>query len=225
MILVYNSFLYILFTVVTYNMYSKKYYDNNTILPLSYRQINFVKACFLGLFSPIVFYFFYTILFYHYISYLSIMMVGAIYASLDMSSMLYHKNHHISTLFHHISVQLLYFYCIYKDWNIHSLVLPIILYASFSSLSYLVNYRLSIRFLNHKNEEFINNASLMIYSICSFFNWIVQLYLVVFYFDKYTDPVILKYLYALIVCLIVYDDIFLIKYLNKERRNHLKIKS
>lgn len=224
MILVYNLLLYLLFTVGTYIMYSKKYYENNTILPPSYRQINFVKACFLGCFSPIVFYFFYTIIFYHYISYLSIMLVGAIYASLDMSSMLYHKNHHISTLFHHISVQLLYFYCIYKDWNIHSLVLPIILYASFSSLSYLVNYRLSIRFLNHKNEEFINNASLTIYSICSFFNWIVQLYLVIFYFDKYTDPVILKYLYALIVCLIVYDDVFLIKYLNKER-NYLKIKS
>lgn len=224
MILLYNSFIYILFTFVTYNMYSKKKYQENTILPSSYRQINFVKAWVLGCFSPIVFYFFYTILFYHYISYLSIMLVGAIYASLDMSSMLYHKNHHISTLFHHISVQLLYFYCIYKDWNIHSLVLPIILYASFSTLSYLVNYRLSIRYLNHTNEEIINNTSLIIYTVCSFFNWIVQLYLVVFYFNTYTDHNILKNLYVFLVCVIVNDDIFLIKFLNKERKKPFKNK-
>ena len=53
-----NMFLYLLFTATTYIMYSKKTYEETNILSLSYRQINYVKACFLGCFLPIVLYFF-----------------------------------------------------------------------------------------------------------------------------------------------------------------------
>ena len=201
--------LYLACVYFSYVSYSTLNYKH-TALPISYRQVNCVKAVALGSISPLTFSIIYNILFYHYLNYYLIALCGATYAALDMSSLLYCTNLHMSTTVHHWVVQFLYFYGVYFSWDINTFVAPIVLYASFSSLSYLVNYRLSIRGLNRKYEKDINAASLVIYSGFSVCNWVIQFYYVLFVLNQW---VLYKLFYLTIVCLIVYDDYFLMSFL------------
>ena len=201
--------LYLVFVYSTYVSYSYLDYKH-TFLPASYRQVNCIKSFALGAISPFTFSIIYNILFYHYLNYYLIALCGAIYASLDMSSLLYCTKLHTSTIIHHWVVQLLYFYGVYFSWDINTFVSPIVLYASFSSLSYLVNYRLSIRGLNKKYEKDVNITSLVLYSGFSGCNWVVQFYYVLFILNEWY---LYKMFYLTIVCLIMYDDYFLMSFL------------
>ena len=93
-----------------------------------------------------------------------------------------------------------------------NLVRPIVTYACYSLFAYLVNGRLSIRKLDLKCEDKINDLSLIVYVNTSVFNWISQFYLIIF--DTPELPFLYtKMLYLLLVFVIVSDDIFLMKYL------------
>lgn len=211
--------LYSAFSCIFYKIYEIPKFKKTKQLNIKYRQINYIKSVVLMGFTPLIIYTIYTILFQYYINYALISIVSALYAATDMSSLMYFSNHHVSTIIHHVSVQVFYYYCLYQNFYIYSLASPIILYACFSTLSYLVNYRLSIRFLNYPNENLINTISLLIYSVCSLINWTVQLYYIIHFYQLYLDHTSFKFIYICIVGLIINDDIFLIKYLY---RNYLK---
>lgn len=233
-----NLCCYILFNVLFYFMYPRvnfltyidsqleddrndKYHKDkvtdskNNILSVRYIQVNYLKSLCLMIFSPFVMYAIYSIIYFEYIPYFFIVIMGAIYSSLDMSAIFYNPVCHQSTLVHHISVQLLYIYCVWNNWMFYSLASCITLYACFSTLSYLVNFRLSIRESNNPYEQVINDLSLCIYSTNSVLNWLVQLYYIVYYFSLFDDYIVFKLFYILTVMMIIYDDIFLMKYLYK----------
>ena len=197
------------------NNNSKINNSKNDILSVRYTQVNYLKSFILMLTSPFVLYTIYCIFYYHYISYSFIVILGSIYAATDMSAIVYNPVCHRSTLIHHISVQILYFYCVYYNWVFYSLASCITLYACFSTLSYLVNFRLSIRESNNPYERIINDLSLCVYSTNSIVNWVVQLYFIIYYFHHFNDHIFFKTIYILLLLMIIYDDIFLIKYLYK----------
>lgn len=200
---------YIFFTVFFTCNYKNVSFNNillNKKLDLKYKQVNYVKGVVLGVFSPYTLYMLYSLLFFNKVPYF-VSIFGALYASLDMSSTLYnYKYNHISTNVHHLCVQFLYYYCLYLDWDINTLCYPIIIYASFSALAFLVNYRLAIRGFKNNYEKIINSISLYIYLISCVFNWSIQYYLLI----KMNN---INIIYTIILLFIIYDDIYLIRYL------------
>lgn len=227
--IVVNFACYFFFCIISYYSYSHinslSYIDtkverNNKIISVRYVQVNYMKSLFLMLASPCVIYMIYSIFMLSNIPYILSVIMGGLYAALDMSALAYNPVCHRSTFIHHISVQLLYFYCVYYDWVFYSLASPISLYACFSTLSYLVNFRLSIRESNNKYEQIVNDLSLLIYCANSILNWIAQIYFIIVYFPRFVDHWIFKTLYILSIFMIINDDIFLMKYLYKNISIH-----
>lgn len=80
-------------------------------------------------------------------------------------------------------------------------------------MAYLVNYRLSIRFLKIKKyETMINNVSYYIYLNTCILNWIIQLY---YLFSDHPISMYERIGYILTLAMIINDDIFLLRFLRK----------
>lgn len=200
----------------------KKIMDETDILTVKYRIVNLVKSALLGVLCIPTFFLLNNVLFYpENVNYYQVSIFAALYASVDMAALIYNRKNHISTNIHHITVQVFYFYILYYDFAMINLVRPIITYACFSLFAYLVNGRLSIRKLDLKYENEINDLSLIVYINTSVSNWIAQLYLI--FFDTPELPFFyIKMLYSILVLVIVSDDIFLMKYLYNYKRLGVK---
>lgn len=214
-------FTFILYTFFTgllvkgYEVTTFKNINVNKKLELKYKQVNYVKGITLGLFTPYTVYIIYSILLNNIIPQYT-QLFGALYTALDMSSTIYnYSNNHISTNIHHVCVQLLFLYCLLYNWNINTLCCPIILYASFSALSFLVNYRLAIRGTDVKYENIINKICLYSYSLFSIVNWLIQIYIIFLVKDLNYYHYIEKPIYITTIILVVMDDLYLIKYLKQ----------
>ena len=190
------------------------------ILTRKYRVVNVTKSGLLGLLTIPTADLLYKVIFYpENVNYYQVSLFAALYAGIDMAALIYNSKNHISTNIHHTVVQILYFYIYYYDFAMINLVRPIVTYACFSVFSYFLNGRLSIRNLNMKYENGINDLSLIIYINTSIFNWIAQIYLV--FIDTLEMPFLyVKLLYTILVLIIVSDDIFLMKYLYHYRVNN-----
>lgn len=212
--------IYYLYNYIDNNNIFNKNNNNKSILTKEYRIVNKTKAYILVMLSPLSILYIYSILIGQPITnfYLS-NFIGSIYASTDMSAMFYNNKTHISTWMHHITVQLLYVYCYLNKFDMHtSLSQPICVYCCFSSLAYLVNYRLSIRDsakskdTKGKNIELIiNNISFIIYFVTCIVNWVLQINYLLDTENIYRNYE--KYIYFLILVMIIHDDIYLMKYL------------
>jgi hypothetical protein len=196
--------------------------DETDILTVKYRIVNLVKSSLLGFLCIPTFFLLNKVLFYpESVNYYQVNIFAALYASVDMAALIYNRKNHISTNIHHITVQVFYFYILYYDFAMINLVRPIITYACYSLFAYLVNGRLSIRKLDLKYENEINDLSLVVYINTSVSNWIAQLYLI--FFDTPELPFFYtKMLYSILVFIIVSDDIFLMKYLYNYKRYGVK---
>ena len=196
------------------------YPDTSTIVTKEYRIVNTVKSLTLGIISPAATYVLYqaltppndpNIYLLHFF--------GATYASLDMSALIYNPNSHMSTTVHHILVQFLYGYCYWFNFNMNTLAKGISIYAVFSCYAYLVNYRLAIRFMNHKYENAINIISLSVYVFACLCNWSAQVYLLCF--DMTESYILEKIVYGGLIVMIMNDDVFLMKFLAKSHPNRM----
>lgn len=220
-LIIYNVLIYTIFKLYKLLSNSNLYFLKNDRVDKTYRVVNFTKSICLGIASPYAFYLLYciinTIKYNIYILYF----VSSLYASLDASALLYNENMHISTIIHHIVVQIFYYYGTYIDWNINSLSNLILIYAIFSTFAYLVNMRLVLRKSNVSNKTvaIINDISLFIYCISCFLNWSLQLYYT--YITNFIEPIYYVMTYLLFIGLIAFDDIKLIKYLYL-KSNYLK---
>ena len=196
------------------------YPHTSSIVTKEYRIVNTVKAVTLGVISPSATFVLYQTLSPHTEPHIYLLyFFGATYSSLDMSALVYNPNCHMSTTIHHVLVQFLYAYCYWVDFNMNTLAKGISVYAVFSCYAYMVNYRLAIRFMNHKYENAINIMSLIIYALACFCNWGIQLYLVCF--DMTESYIIEKVIYAGLIALIMNDDVFLMKFLAKSYPNRM----
>jgi len=218
-----NLFFYNLYTYLQYFQYSM--FEKNSI-DLSYRIVNITKSFFLGLLSPYAFYLCYCILLHIEFNVYILYIISSLYASLDMSAMLYNPHTHISTTIHHSVVQIFYFYGVYVDWNPNTISNLILIYAIFSMFAYLVNFRLGIRKsnLNHKFVNIVNDVSLIIYTLSCVINWCLQVYFLLT--TDFIEHMIYVFLYSMLILCIAVDDVKLIKYLyhQSELFKHMKIK-
>lgn len=196
------------------------YPHTSSIVTKEYRIVNTIKALTLGVISPGATFLLYQTLTPPYEPNIYLFyLFGATYASLDMSALAYNPNCHMSTTIHHVLVQFLYAYCYWVDFNMNTLAKGISVYAVFSCYAYLVNYRLAIRFMNHKYENMINATSLAIYCLACLCNWTIQLYLL--WFDMPESYIIEKVIYGGLIAMIVNDDVFLMKFLATSQPNQM----
>ena len=189
--------------------------NNDTdILNPFYRIVNIVKSITLGVFTFPAMYI--LINHEHFESYISLIQFLAVgYSSLDLSAIAFNRVCHISTFVHHILVQLLYYYGVYYEWRKDTLAYLIFVYATYSSAAYLVNGRLALRnfTLSKWRETLINDLALFCYVVTAVCNWSFQVYgLITFTLEEYW---LWKIVYVCIVAMIIYDDIFLMKYLQR----------
>lgn len=196
------------------------YPHTSSIVTKEYRIVNTIKALTLGVISPGATFLLYQTLTPPYEPNIYLFyLFGATYASLDMSALAYNPNCHMSTTIHHVLVQFLYAYCYWVNFNMNTLAKGISIYAVFSCYAYLVNYRLAIRFMNHKYENMINETSLAIYCLACLCNWTIQLYLLSF--DMPESYIIEKVIYGGLIAMIVNDDVFLMKFLARSQPNQM----
>ena len=215
MILTY-VFLYGLLTVANIMLYSiiekssfLKSSNIKGVLTPKYRAVNIAKSFVLLLCSVPCVYVMFDIVYLGTVPVEMTHIAGAIYASLDMSALIYNPYNHISTNVHHVVVQIMYYYCLYHNWDSSTLSKPIVVYASFSAWAYLVNGRLAIRQIkmNSLLRTMIALVALVVYTLCCLSNWSFQIYLLLNNSYDYTV------LYITCLSFIIYDDIKLLQYL------------
>jgi hypothetical protein len=175
---------------------------------------NFIKSLLLGIFSINGVYILKDYFLYDKWNQEDIKYLGAMYSSLDLVSMFNVEKMQINTKIHHGLVQILYLYpLIFLDFSKDTVSNGVVIYAIFSTFSFIVNFYLAIRLTlkDVKLLKIIASISYIVYQFCCCLNWSYQLYFI------YTSSIniFIKFLYSTILSLIIFDDIVLIKFLNK----------
>lgn len=103
--------------------------------------------------------------------------VTAIYSITDFSALLFSYNRmNRSTITHHIGVILAYTYIYYCNFEKEGIHKSIIYYGMFSSIPFLVNFYLGIRFLyKRENTIIIKKLCFWVYLLSVIFNWFWQI--------------------------------------------------
>jgi hypothetical protein len=151
-------------------------------------------------------------LFFNYKNYNNVIKIGAIaYVSNDFVALLYvdklpyrTKYHHIVTTFLCISSQVLDFYN-------NPIAYLMLVYTFTSCLSYNVNKFLALRFL--QKPDFLHTLrkkALYTYVIACTANWAYHVWWAFIHFYDFTSYLTVYYL---LICVLIYDDLFLMNWL------------
>ena len=143
----------------------------------------------------------------------------SMYAACDMVGLVCVRKNKLSTILHHVFVNILALLSIYYDaYNGHNVWKLTFCYGLFSGWAYIVNAFLGMRFLyRRKNNILVYTAffSSVIYLFCCVFNWILQVYYIITWKDELFTyqkmPQVSIYFAALYMW--VNDDIKLMKFL------------
>jgi len=176
---------------------------------------NLIKSIVLGIFSYKSFLILFQYTYYNNWLQYDVKYLGAVYASLDMVSILKVPKMQLNTTIHHIVVQILFIgSLLVLDFDKNSLSNGIVIYAIFSTFAFLVNLYLALRLIiDDKNHlRLLASISSLVYQVCCTINWSYQSY---FLYTHSHIHLIIRIMYAIILGSIIFDDLVLIKFLNK----------
>lgn len=131
-----------------------------------------------------------------------IRMIAAGYVSHDFVGLL-RVRLNLNTQLHHISSVLLMCVCFHLDFSTSLMGQAIFVYTFCSAMSFVVNMYLAVRILGWEYQLILCRVSFVVYSLCCVCNWLWHL----LYYD-FKDPV-----YVAALVFIVWDDIYLLKFL------------
>lgn len=178
---------------------------------------NYVKSLVLGIFCYRAVYQAYVILFaIDSFDIFDLQLNTLAYVFTDTIGLLIVPNLPINTKLHHITTNLLGVYVLSATYsNVCSSFLPV-LYASFSALSFIVNFYLAYRChsMSEENKKILSKISYWVYASTSVMNWFVQIYymIVVFINGEYVFPT----MYIACLYTIIKDDIILMRWLKND---------
>ena len=145
---------------------------------------------------------------------------GSLYVSNDIVALLIVKKLPLTTKIHHTITTLLLLYFFTLDVNNYSNIgIMVIIYSLFSAYAFMVNFYLAARYFENKQKyKFINSVrywSYYIYYLLCIMNWSVN---IIIYSNKIINNTLtLEYIiYALLLTMIVRDDIILLSWLQKK---------
>jgi hypothetical protein len=129
----------------------------------------------------------------------------------------------MTTKIHHCTTTLCGLFILMKKDNKVDILILIVLYAIFSSLTFLVNFYLGYRVhsTNNNNKYYISIIANCVYIISCIINWIVQLYL--FYSIIWNIPLYHTILYVCFLYSVVKDDLILMRWLYNDQIQYKKI--
>ncbi|KEG15556.1 hypothetical protein DQ04_00041200 [Trypanosoma grayi] len=140
--------------------------------------------------------------------------LGCIYTVPDFVSMIVVKRMSWSTWMHHLCVLLFNFFSTTNDYAQENICRCVVVYAAFSTFAYCVNVLLASRFLGvpPNTARVLSCIAVVVYIFCCATNWTWQVYylrkLLRDGHDHWT-----VYAYMFLICLVMYDDITLNKWL------------
>lgn len=145
--------------------------------------------------------------------------LGCIYAIPDFVSMVVVRRMAITTYIHHICVCVFNYFSLQNDYQEENICRLIVVYAAFSTFAYCVNMLLASRFLGVSAavSRRLSFAALCIYVGCCAINWTWQVYYLrrlIYHNDHWTI-----YLYMILVCFVMWDDIVLNRWLLRNVKN------
>lgn len=119
----------------------------------------------------------------------------------------------LTTIFHHSMTSLMCHVVLLKNDSELDYRILIVIYATFSSLSYIVNFYLGSRLIppvkTWKYKSRLSYISFLVYVITSFINWFVQFYMII-------TLISVPYLYFVFLFVVIRDDIILMQWLYKD---------
>jgi hypothetical protein len=190
---------------------------------------NLLKAAALAVQTPYVLHFLYEALYLDIWNSIKIRNLGNLYAIPDGVSLLLVRKMSISTKIHHSIVCLFNIISLQVDYGEVSVFRCMPVYASLSTLSYLVNSTLAFRYLDldSTTSKRFNTAALAIYLSCCLTNWTWHLwYLPVLWDGCQTGGCqILIGVYCSLIATVIWDDLVLIYWLFRNTRKKLVLKT
>ncbi|CCW69744.1 unnamed protein product [Phytomonas sp. Hart1] len=146
--------------------------------------------------------------------------LGCIFALPDFISMIIVERMRWSTWIHHLCVVLFNYFSIMNDYKKENIFRCIVVYAGFSSFGYCVNVLLASRFLGLTPSvaRILSFMALVVYGLCCSINWSWQVYYLLRLIRKGND-LWSVYLYLVLICFVVWDDIILNIWLLNHAKN------
>ena len=126
----------------------------------------------------------------------------------------------ITTIIHHSTTTLCGLFIFLKDDNHLDIITLIVLYAIFSSLTFMVNFYLGNRVhcYNIVFKYYISLIANFIYILSCIINWLLQLYL--FFGIIWTIPLYQTILYICFLYSVVKDDLILMRWLYDDQLHY-----
>jgi hypothetical protein len=148
-----------------------------------YRTVNAVKGAVLGVIAIPSFALIYGAITDQPLAWGVVPIAATLYATLDLSAMFVVKDMHTSTVVHHVIVQFLYLYMAARDFAFEGLVIPIVVFAGYSSIASLANIRLALRGIPPEQTnlkriaERVTPLAWQVYTVTCLSNALTQVYL------------------------------------------------
>ena len=146
---------------------------------------------------------------------LSFKIWGTIYVSLDLSGLIYVRGLPTATVIHHIVVNILGLINSITDYNTDGYYRSMLIYTYFSILPFVVNFYLGYRYIdnNEVRKKKLAKIAYKVYFTSLSLNIISQI--LFFVISTYHHSI---FFYIFLYCLIINDDIKLIKFLYCESK-------
>jgi hypothetical protein len=146
--------------------------------------------------------------------------VGIIYAIPDTISLMVVNKMDITTKIHHVVVCIFNIASLQNDYGEENVIRCMIIYASFSSFAFIVNFMLGSRYLHNSaliNKQ-LSRISFIIYGGCCLINWIWHVFYMPQIYNRCGTNACKNgtILYGSMILAIAYDDIVLNKWLYKK---------
>ncbi|KPA73629.1 hypothetical protein ABB37_09761 [Leptomonas pyrrhocoris] len=147
--------------------------------------------------------------------------LGCIYAIPDFISMIIVRRMRWSTWIHHACVIVFNYFSIMNNYQHENVCRCVVVYAAFSSFAYCVNVLLASRFLgvSVNAARVLSFVALVVYALCCAVNWAWQVYylrrLLTTGHEHWT-----VYAYMFLISLVMWDDIYLNRWLLHHARNN-----
>ena len=183
---------------------------------------NLLKAIFLCITTPLAGYILYDTMYLRNWNNPLIKNLGVLYAIPDTVSLLLVKKMDITTKIHHIIVMLFNIISISNNYHVDNILRFLIIYASFSTFAFIVNFILAARFLHDNKviEMWLSRLSFITYTLCCAINWSWHIIYVPELYNNCESQMCTYsiYIYGSMVGALVIDDIKLNKWLyNKSK--------
>lgn len=187
-----------------------------------YIASNFLKSVMLGAITPAAGYILYDGMVNDNWNNNLIKNMGILYSIPDTVSLLVVNKMDLTTKVHHSVVCIFNAVSIRNDYTQDNVARCMLVYACFSSFSFIVNFNLAARYLykNKKIEKMLNKIAFIIYSTCCLLNWSWHCIALSYQWNKCNDYYCMRGIpiYAGLISLIAVDDVKLMTWLlNKSR--------